>query len=174
MKIKYLLAAAAAVLSLTGCGNTQEVQNKSYLRAVSINKEITAVMAFYSETEENFSAHGNDLEELKDNAEISLGRTLFTGHTEMIVLGDCDYTETLTFLLNEWKISPSCMIISGDESACRNASQTVDSVRRAVEKNEAPECDIVTVLSALLSENGSAEIPLFNNGELEGTKTIHG
>lgn len=165
---------------ITGCSGTEQVHDKNYARAVAVSgaERVSAVFSFFGEDSELCKAAGDDLAQVKRNAELSTGKTLFTGHTEMIVLGEgCDYAQTLEYLFNEWKVSPSCIVVYGGgdrERALENneAEELVDSVRRAIEQGKAPECDIVTVLGELLSEKGQARIACIDRNGFSGSIKI--
>ncbi len=179
MKVYRLLAAVVGAVMLTGCKSSDRVHDKNYVRALAVaeNDGKTAVFDFYDEESEPYSAKGEDFDKLRENTELGLGKTLFTGHTELILLGDCDFTASLEFLLNEWKVSPSCLVVYSDEKEWYNIEKgdtdvLADSVRKAVKQGRSPECDIVTVLSGLLSEEGFAEIPLADSDGLDGTYII--
>jgi hypothetical protein len=170
----------AAVITLTGCGESGKIYNKDYVRAVAVAgyDGNAVVFSFYDEDASPFAAMGDDLADVVNQAELGVGHSLFTGHIEMVVLGQCDYAETLTFLLNEWKIPPSCIVADGEGLAAYalkvlDSQQLADSIRVAVEKGEIPECDVVTVLSGLLT-NGSAEVPAIGEDGLDGTNVLNG
>ena len=180
MKKIPVLAALAAIITLTGCRSSEQVYDKLYLRGAAITgkSEKTAVFTFYDEENKSFSGWGDDLDEICRNAELSTGKSIFTGHTELIVLGDCDFSETLEFLLTQWKISPSCLVVYGGVNAAQvmksNDTETLaDSVKRAVQQGKAPECDVITVLSGLTGDSGKAEVPRIGSNGFQGTKEMH-
>lgn len=179
MKLSALCAVCLASAALTGCAASEQVYDKNYVRAVAVAGESgkAAVFAFYDESAEPYAAIGDDLPSVQSEAELGLGKSIFTGHTELIVLGECDYAETLEFMLNEWKVSPSCLVVYGgpySAYALKNfdAETLADSVRHANEQGKAPECDIVTVLSGLLSSERSAEVVCIGENGVDGTSVI--
>jgi len=153
---------------LSGCTN-QEVQKKAYLRDISIsgNEIKTVSMSFYNEDSKPTKTQSQNFDGILENSEVLNGKTIFTGHTELIILDECDYTETLRFMLEEWKVSPSCMIIYGGEDsgkiiASSDSEYLANSVRTAVKQKKIPENDIITVLSSLL-QNNQCEIPVITS-----------
>jgi len=157
------------------CGCTyQEVQEKVYLRGMSVsgNDIKTVSMNFYNEDYSPSKTENKNFEGILEDAEVISGKSIFTGHTEVIVLGECDYTETLRFMLEEWKVSPSCLIVYGGEDsgniiANSDSGKLADAVRTAVKQKKIPENDIITILSSLL-KNNQAEIPaITSDGRLE-------
>ncbi|MBE6859323.1 MAG: hypothetical protein E7498_07820 [Ruminococcus sp.] len=161
VKIPVILASAVI---LTGCGSSHRLHDTSYLRAVTIDgmDEKTLSFAFFTSNDSVVVSDGNDIESAKRSAEISGGKLIFTGYTELVILGDCNIHETLGILLNEWKVPPSCRIVLGGSSPelteKDNPEKLIGSVERAIEQGKAPECDIITVLEQLL-EDGNAQLP---------------
>lgn len=166
-KLKLILI---PVISLMLCGcNHQEVQEKAYLRgmAVSGSDLKTVSMNFYNEDSSPTCTRSESFEGILENSEVLSGKSIFTGHTEIIVLGDCDYTETLRYMLEEWKVSPSCLIIYGGKNSDNiiensDSEKLADMVRTAVKQKKIPKNDIITILSGLLKNNQS-EIPVLTS-----------
>lgn len=157
--MKKIIISLIALISLTSC-NSKQVHDKEYLQTVFISKKndtFSSRMSFFDETDD-ISAEGTSLDELKENSELLCGKTIFTGHTEAIILNGCDVTETLEFMLNDWKVTPSCFIILGSERLLKSDNLlTADNIQCAIEQGKAPECDIITVLSGLLSPERQAK-----------------
>lgn len=175
MRFSGILAMSAAVILCTGCSGAEQVHDKNYVRAVAVagDDAKAAVFAFYGDNEEPIAAVGDNLDELRSEAELNTGKSLFTGHTELVVLGECDYSATLEYLLNEWKVSPSCLVVYGGPYAAYalknfDAEKLTDAVRKAIEQGKVPECDIVTVLSSFLNGDKSAEIALIGENGIDG------
>lgn len=174
-----IISSACVAAMLTGCSETDHVQDKKYLRAVSIDGESSksAVFSFYTEESKVVHAEGDSIDDACKAAELECGKDIFTGHTELIILSGCDYKATLEFLLNDWKVSPSCLIVYGGEECSEilknnGAEELADSVKTAIEQGKAPACDIVTVLSGLIKENGSAEVVALDKDGIEGIYTL--
>lgn len=157
------------------CGCTyQEVHEKAYLRNISVAGDDikTVFMNFYNEDLSPAKTENNNFESILKNSEILSGKSIFTGHTEVIILGECNYIETLRYILEEWKVSPSCLIVyggknSGDIIENSDSDTLADILRTAVKQKRIPKNDIITVLSSLLKDN-KAEIPLItSDGNLD-------
>ncbi len=172
MKLTKISLAVLALL-LTGCSPAEQVYEKNYVRAASVDKN-SAVLTFYDEEGKIFRAYGDDLDEIRENAELGLGRTLFTGHTELLILNECDYENVLKFMLDEWRVSPSCLIAVGDSELLEqlDTENLADSIECAVEQGIVPECDIVTVLGELLGKEGTAEVAALGEKGVSGTFTL--
>lgn len=169
MKRHSIIALLILSVLLTGCIQNGGVSDKAYLRAAVIaNDNVT--FSFFSDEDEVITVAANSLEEARQAAELRKGKKIFTGYTELIILSSSDNAEDLEFMLNEWKVSPSCMVATaagrGSELLyTRNAQELEGAVKIAQEQNQIGRCDIVTVLGKLLGDNKSAEVPeLSENG----------
>ncbi len=161
---------------LTGCASDGNVSDKSYLRAAVIGAD-SVTMSFFSEEDEPVTVSVDSPEEARSAAELSGGKKIFTGYTELIVLDGCDSADTLGFMLNEWKVSPSCIVAcprgSGAELlSTRTAEELEGAVRVAQEQELLGRCDIVTVLGGLLGSDRSAEVPELSRDGYVGKKSI--
>lgn len=173
--LRFVPALMAAGL-LTGCASDGNVSDKSYLRAAVIGAD-SVTMSFFSEEDEPVTVSVDSPEEARSAAELSGGKKIFTGYTELIVLDGCDSADTLGFMLNEWKVSPSCIVAcprgSGAELlSTRTAEELEGAVRVAQEQELLGRCDIVTVLGGLLGSDRSAEVPELSRDGYVGKKSI--
>lgn len=165
MRIFAFILSLLTAIALTGCSSNTRLNDMSYLQAVSIDgkDEKTLSFAFFTDDDSVAASKGSDLEAAKRSAELSGGKVIFTGYTELVILGDCELRETLEFLLNEWKVPPSCLIVRSDAgggiSENTDTKRLLGSIRRAIEQGIVPRCDIVTVLEQLLDDSENAEIP---------------
>ena len=128
-------------------------------------------MTFFEE-EGSLTAEGDDLSAAAENGELKNGREIFMCFTELAVIGDGDVRGLLTVLLNDWKVSPSCMIVYSSDGGSLLAENGAEKLRgmaeQAVKQGIAPECDIITVLGRLC-RGEPAEVP-----ELRGDGTAAG
>lgn len=160
--VKRFLLLSLGIITLTGCSSHGNVSTKAYLRAAALDGN-KLTLAFYSEEQEAITVTADNPAQAKKIAELSIGKEIFTGHTELIMLKNCDNLETLDFMLHEWKLSPSCMIAQPEYNGRMVLAQAepenlTGSIKIAQKQNISPECDIITVLSGLLGENESAEV----------------
>ena len=162
---KLILLVTGVMMCMTLAGCAGEVYEKSYLQTFyvsgGINGEITANMRFYDDTPDIIES-GRSLGEIIRKAEMRCGKAVVTGHTEIIVLNGCDIRETLVFMLRERKVPPSCYAVIGDGDIENfgNVSK-YQIIEHAIEKDEIPECGLITVLSSLLNK-GMAETVRFD------------
>lgn len=137
-----------AMAVLTGCTSTGQVSDKHYLRCVGVDGN-RLTMTFFS-SDDIVTAEGEDIESARESAELSAGRPVVTGLTEMIILGDCDRKAVLSHMLREWKVSPSCMVVysSDPEYTMKNTAPDLleGRMKEAIKQEKARKCDIVTVL----------------------------
>lgn len=175
---KILIIMCTGIFSLTGCAATGLVHDKNYLRAVSITEgaETELTMTFFTGEEKTVTVSGEDISTAMKNAEILTGKPVFTGYTELVVLGNGRYEELLEFLLNDWKVSPSCIISHSDYGSGilskEDAEILAGSIKQAWEQGKAPKCDIITVLGDLLDKKSSAEIAELTENGVVGTYKI--
>lgn len=160
-KIKCLAAAAAILLGLTGCEQGR-IQEKGYLRAAAVteNNDTFLTLGLFSQ-ERTVTASGENIASARDSAELMTGQEIFTGYTELLIVDGEDCREILGYMLNEWRVSPSCMVVySSNGSALMKelgAEQLIGMTEQAVKQGRAPKCDLITVLTELCS-SGSAEV----------------
>lgn len=163
--MKRLFLIFPIAIMLTGCGSNGNVNDKAYLRAAAIDGG-RVTFSFYSEEDKVVSVNAEAPENAKSSAELAMGKEIFTGHTELIILKDCDALETLDNMLHDWKVSPSCRVAESETSGeeilkLRNAEELANVIDTAQEKGLAPKCDIVTVLGELINLD-KAELPKFS------------
>ncbi|MDE5570003.1 MAG: hypothetical protein K2I82_05055 [Ruminococcus sp.] len=160
--VKKLLLLSFGLFALTGCSSHGNVSTKAYLRAAALDGN-KLTFAFYSEEQEAITVTADNPAQAKEIAELSIGKEIFTGHTELIMLKNCNNLETLDFMLHEWKLSPSCMIAQPEYNGRTILAQAepenlTGSIKIAQKQDISPKCDIITVLSGLLGEDESAEV----------------
>lgn len=177
-KIIFLFSLTALML-LTGCASTGLVHDKIYLRAVSINRdtETELTLSFFNDDEKTITASGSDIKAALKNAEIKSGKPIVTGYTELIILEKCDYGKTLEFLLNDLKVSPSCIIsysTNGSKTLKDSSAEKLKgSIKRANEQGKVHECSIITVMGDLFSDKGRAEIAEISDKGYVGNHLIY-
>lgn len=167
-----MLLLFSAVL-LTGCSSRGNVNEKTYLRAAAVDGD-SVTFVFFNEDEGTVTVPLSDPEKAKPAAELAIGKEIFTGHTEIVLLGDCDREEVLKHILKKWRVSPSCMAVESDGKGeiilkARNPKRLTGIIEQAQEKDLAPKCDIITVLSRLL-DGEPEEMPLLSVYGLESEK----
>ena len=116
MKTLRFILLLLAALTLTGCSSKARLNDTSYLRAAAIDgiNEKKLSFAFFTDNDSVASSKGTDIDSAKKAAELSGGKVIFTGYTELVILGDCDYRKILESLLNDWKVPPSCLVVRSD------------------------------------------------------------
>lgn len=165
-----------AVLTLAGCSGGN-LQHRAYIRAAAVENGRVA-FAFFDDTEP-VTVDTNSLAEALKEAELRCGMDIFTGYTELIVLGDCPGEQVLSGMLTDWRVSPECIVAGSRGSACDlltggSAELIEDSAKQAAKLGKSPNSGIITVLSGLLSEENSAILPLADNHGVCGELTIRG
>ena len=164
------LAAGVMMCMLCGCNASGRVHDKAYLRAAALDGGGSLTLAFFSD-DEAMTVHGGDISEALENAEIKLGKRIFTGYTELVILGSGQSCEELKYLLRDWRVPPSCLTVCGSGSGERilksNDPQALaDGVKLAAKRKAAPPSDIITVLENMLADDFSETALLSVTGEV--------
>ena len=165
---RIIPAALLTAAALTGCREAGTVHDKAYLRAAAVD-DGTVTMSFFSDIEP-LEVTADTPSEAVTAAELRLGRRIFTGFAELVILGDCPPADTLSLLFTEWKLPPSCIAAAGEGHILLDAPPELvrGSVGQAQEQGLVPECDIVTVLSGLLSKKKTAQAPELDSDGVSG------
>ena len=153
--MKKLTALSFIMMILfTGCNSAGQVYTRNYLRSISFDSE-NIIMTFFYDDMIKFSS---DMKNAKQSAEEITGREIFTGHTELVVLNNCDEISILAFLLNEWKVSPDCTVIfdSGDILEKKDTDDITGTVKILEKENKTDKSDIVSTLSRLINHVNSS------------------
>lgn len=159
---------AVMCIFLTGCSTGTDVNEMAYVRAVAVEGD-SVTFAFYLD-EQILTVSANDMNKAKSEAELTLGKKIFTGHTELVILGKCDEAAVLDFMLSQWKVPPACKVAEvengGEILKNRKAEEIVGVLKMAEEKNTTEKCDIVAVLGRFLHKRNGNLPKLNNDGEL--------
>lgn len=152
---------AVMCIFLTGCSTGIDVNEMAYVRAAAIEGD-NVTFSFYLD-EQVVSVSADSMESAESAAELTLGKKIFTGHTELVILNECDKREMLEYMLSEWKVPPSCRVAHGENAGevleNRKAEEIVGVLETAEEKGLTKKCDIVTVLGRFLN-NKNGELPM--------------
>lgn len=160
---------AVMCIFLTGCSTGIDVNEMAYVRAAAIEGD-RVTFSFYLD-EEVLSLSADTIEDAKSAAELAVGKELFTGHTELVILEQGNEQKILEFMLNQWKVPPACRVAYaenvGEILENRQAEEIVGVLKRAEEKDLTEKCDIVTVLGKILNGK-SGDLPMLTGeGELQ-------
>lgn len=163
--MKKVIFGILSMFLLTGCSTGADVNERAYVRAVAVDSG-KVTFSFYLD-DKVVSVGADSLESAVSAAELTVGKELFTGHTELVILSDCDKKGVIEYMLRQCKVSPSCRIAEaesgGEVLENRKAEEIADILAKAEEKGVTEKCGIVTVLGQFLG-TGTAELP-FLNGE---------
>jgi len=177
--MKRILFSAAALMCLTGCSSGGLVHDKAYLRAAAVSEgtETRLTLAFFSEEDETVTVSGGSIDEAVSEAELRVGKPLFTGFAEMVILDEnsSGSAEIMEHMLKEWKVSPECIIAcsKGGMALLENesAERLSGSVKEAVRQGRSPDSGLVNVLGKLLRD-GEAEVAELSGSGADGAATI--
>jgi hypothetical protein len=167
---KTMILAALSLFSalLAGC-SAGRIQERSYLRALAINRESgkELTFAFYAE-DRTVTTDGESLTSARNSAGLKNGKEIFTGYTELIIVDGVDCREPLTEMLNSWKVSPSCRVVYSRDGRelleSVGAEKLIGITEQAVKQGIAPECDIITILGELCGYGSAEAAELYPDG----------
>ncbi|HOO07778.1 MAG TPA: hypothetical protein PLY43_02255 [Ruminococcus sp.] len=174
--MRRIIAVFAAVAALlTGC-SPERIQDRAYLRSAAVDSGKVTFEFFEGEP---MTVPAEDLAEALREAELASGRKIYTGYTELIVLGNCPAKSVLGEMLTVWRVSPECIVLGSSGSAGELLTEATGellegSAKLAAGRGDSPESGIITVLSQLLSEKNTAELPLADSRGVCGKITICG
>lgn len=166
----FLAATVSAVVCVTGCASGK-IHEKSYLMAAAVTEkdETALTMCLFSE-DFAVTASGKDMDGAVRAAELKNGKPVFTGYTELIIVDGNDSLRLLGHMLNNWKVSPSCMVVKCSDGRSlleeNDPRQLIGRAEQAVRQGKAPQCDIVTVLGELCCNSAAETAELRNDGSV--------
>lgn len=152
--MKFLSTMIISMILLTGCGSDVYVDDKLYLRGAAVDGS-KVTFAFFSEEDGVISVEGETISDAKNAAELELGKEIFTGHTELVILSGCDREKALEYMLHDWKVPPSCRVWGTDKSGedilrQRRVEELVGIIDMEQKKGLLGRCDIITTLKNCL------------------------
>ncbi len=171
--MKKLLPALLLIL-LSGCSHEDEVRNMSFVKTigsdVSEDGSRTAVIQLY-DSEDILTGNGKTIFSAVQNAETAQGKALFNGHTELFLAGEGAIEDSLTLLIKNNRISPSCTFVCTDESTEDIISEDTDAALSGLldsssRKGLILKRSISEALDDMLGEDGMAAVPMVNGGGL--------
>lgn len=166
------LVLTAVMLLLCGCSHKTEVRDKGFVRTIGCDSgEVQSVAVRLYGQDEVLSGSGDTIFSALENAETVQGKTLFTGHLELLVLNPAEIRDKLSVMIKNNRISPSCSLIITTGSAAdtvksyeeEELSDILDSSSR---KGKIVTRNISTVLNDLLEEDSMAAVPVLDGKNL--------
>lgn len=170
--LKRIIALSAIMTVLCGCSHKTEVRDKGFVRTIGCDDgELQSVAVRLYGDPDVLAGAGQTIFSAVENAETAQGKTLFTGHLELLILSEGGIHEKLSVLIKNNRISPSCSVIVTPESASETVisyeeeelSDLLDSYDR---KGRISRKDIADVLNDLLEEDGLAASPVLSEEKL--------
>ena len=159
-------------LLLCGCSHKTEVRDKGFIRIIGCDSNAfqSVALRLYGE-EDILTGSGETLFSAVENAETVQGKTLFTGHLELLVLNRSGIGDKLSVMIKNNRISPSCsLLISADSAADAvlnsDENELSDSLESLSRKGKLSEKTIADVLNDLLEEDSMAAVPVMHDNEI--------
>lgn len=164
--MKYIIL-ILSILILTAA-ESDDIRETSYVRGISISGH-NCTIDFFDEDTEPVTVNAEKMSDIPELAELQTGTKIFTGYTELVILNNCDYSEILESALNDFKVSPNCIVAEGKTDFRNESSEfLISQINRIVEQKILPECDLITVLGNLLNNNTSLTLPRITYGGING------
>lgn len=170
--VKKVTAVCLAMILLCGCSHKTEVRDKGFVRIIGCDsgEELYAAVRLYGE-EDTISGKGSTIFSAVEDAETTQGKTLFTGHLETLVLNQGNIKDTLSVMIKNNRISPSCALLLTPESAAdtvqKGDENTIpDALKSNSRKGKISKKNISAVLNDLLEEDCAAAVPVISKGKL--------
>lgn len=170
--VKKIAAVSAAMTLLCGCSHKTEVRDKGFVRIIGCDsgEEQYAAVRLYGE-KDAVSGKGSTIFSAVENAETTQGKTLFTGHLETLVLNQGNIKDTLSVMIKNNRISPSCALLLTPESAAdtvqKDDENTIqETLKSNSRKGKISKKNISAVLNDLLEEDSAAATPVISKGKL--------
>lgn len=171
MKLKMILPMICTLCLVTGCESSGKVHDKAYLRSAVIDGD-SFTMTFFEDDQKPVKVAADGLLQARNEAGLTLGKEIFTGYTELVILENADSKAVMESLLKDWKVSPNCMTVSGKgDFSDADPEKLEGEIRLAIKQGKVPECDIITVLSQLLTEKTADTAYLTQEG-CQSTATL--
>lgn len=170
--MKRILTAAVLTLLLCGCSHKTEVRDKGFVRTIGCdNGDEQSVAVFLYGEDKAIDGKGSTIYSALENAEVTQGKNLFTGHLEMLVLSPGGIKDKLSVMIKNNRISPSCAIVMTSENAVgavkdRKETEISDILKSSSRKGKVSRKNISEVLNDLLEEDSMAAIPILKDDKL--------
>lgn len=168
MKRPILILPALLFAFLTGCASGK-IHEKSYLRAAAVSGENGGALSLaFFDDDTVVEAAGRDMHDALKAAALKTGKPVFTGYTELIIIDGTNCRDRLVHMLNDWKVSPSCLVIycgdSGELLKKWDTEKLIGAAKQAVEQGNAPNCDMITLLGKLCIGHTAEIAELYPDG----------
>lgn len=171
MKEKLIITAILTLL-LCGCSHKTEVRNKGFIRTVGFDSSpnATVTVRLYGE-KESLGGTGETLFTAIEDAETTQGKTFVTGHLELLVMTPEKVRDTLSLMIKNNRISPSCSFLITESEAVETVkkydeTKLSDLLESSDRNGQIIKRNISAVLNDLLEEDKMAAVPVLNGDKL--------
>lgn len=171
-KAEKLILTALCTLMLCGCTDNTEVRDRGFVRTIGCDGGSVKNVSVRMYGGENvLSGQGGTIFSAVENAETTQKKNLFIGHLELLLLTPDETRDTLSVMIKNNRISPSCSLVIVPENAAAAVSQykeeeLPDLLSGSSRKGKIAEKNISAVLNDLFEEDGMAAVPVLNSGRL--------
>ncbi len=169
LKAAALITACAFSTALTGCiTETTEVRERAYVQTMVVSESYglkELILYPFADMGEVMYGMGGTVSAAVEDAAVSTGKEIFSGHTELICISSPVLTKELEECLNHYRISPSCQIMYLHKLSLPEGTDTTlltDSIAMEGEKGKIPYTDLFTVLSEIKNSDSSCLMPVLS------------
>lgn len=102
------------VISLSLAKSSSEVRDRAFVQSIEViqNDDTICINVKTFGDDEGYIGIGSDIQACLDDAQLKQGKDMFTGHTEIVIFRDENFSlNVLESLVKERLISPNCPVI---------------------------------------------------------------
>ncbi len=160
---------------MTGCGR-DTISNRVYTRTIGIQSDGTlTIHARDFSSSESFSGSGSTAAQALRSCEISMGKEIRSGHTELLCLDGSTKPEVFRELLFEDGLPPACKVCFTNLQDFFQAEETAELQQMlllAEQNGTIGACDLASILVEWLGSGGTALLPSWDSESI-GMALLH-
>lgn len=172
MKAKRFLICLLLPLMLSGCSDSTEVRNMVFVKTIGADLYNNfSISAEIFESEEILSGEGQTIFSALSDCRQQNGKNIFAGHLELFASSPEGMYESLTSLLQNNRISPSCSVLCIPENAAETVKNAESGYLSGLIESESKNGNILkknisSVVDDLLESDKKATVPVFSENEI--------
>lgn len=160
--MKHAITILILMVFALGLGsNASEVRDRAFIQSIAISSDddniYTTIKLFNDDT--IYNGIGDTLEEAINSAEVRQGKEFFTGHTEIVIFNQKDFSvNVLEYMVGNRTISPNCAVVCSKDTIY-DTQQAIDVLRSYDRLNQVHLVTACEVIKDFNTDHGSS-IPL--------------
>ncbi len=163
------------VLALGLSDRSAEVRDRAFVQTLTIGQsENISVNVTLFGSDVAYLGIGEDLATALDDAQLKQGKTLFTGHTELVAFQEGGFSfETLETLLQDGIVSPNCPVILLNETLTETQLENALDVLKSYDRlDKISMLTVSEVVKGLKSDVG-VKVPYLNDSLTYSTRWVY-